>query len=345
MSSVVRASTPADQDAITALFRKAGLRPNAEPQQLHWKYWLEREDFPGPRSFVLCEGPEIIAHAGIVPGNCISTRGRRRLMHLIDWAALPSATGAGVALMKHIGQNVDALLAIGGSKDTLRLLPHLGFRGVGEALIHARPLHPLQILRQRSGTAWKRIPRVIRSGIWNWLAPRARSSEMKFARLGANELDSIAGVFPTPAATGDVIERSVAGLRYFLACPIVQVALFSISQSGRPRGYTLLAYTPGQVRLADCWIDSESPEDWQTLINCAVQAARQWPDAAELITWSSDAQHAANLRACGFHVRMHLPVSLRFRIREAGAATAPIRVQMLDNDAAYHFQGRAQLWA
>ncbi|HUL47816.1 MAG TPA: hypothetical protein VLV25_12010 [Steroidobacteraceae bacterium] len=44
MTRAIRPSTPADAEAIVALLTQAGLHPNAEPQQLYWRYWLPRGD-------------------------------------------------------------------------------------------------------------------------------------------------------------------------------------------------------------------------------------------------------------------------------------------------------------
>src|SRR5438067_415787 len=117
---------------------EVGLRANSEPEHIEWKYWRERADWPGPRSLVIARGDEILAHAAFIPGACLangqgsqghsSPAQRVRTRHVIDWAARPTATGAGVSLLKHIGQGTDALLAIGGSAQTQELLPHLGFR-------------------------------------------------------------------------------------------------------------------------------------------------------------------------------------------------------------------------
>src|SRR5277367_713063 len=102
---------------------EAGLIANTSADEQRWKYWQERPDWPGPRSYVMTRGSEILAHAALVPGVFATDSQRVRVVHLIDWAARPSATGAGVSLMKHIGRLTDALLAIGGSAQTRKILP------------------------------------------------------------------------------------------------------------------------------------------------------------------------------------------------------------------------------
>ncbi len=96
--------------------------------------------------------------------------------HVIDWAARRGQGGAGVALMKHIGQQVDSLLAFGGSDDTLRILPHIGFRpGRHGYRVRASPVPAENTERRRANLtggccrAWREI------SLWKLMAPRAES--------------------------------------------------------------------------------------------------------------------------------------------------------------------------
>src|SRR5438132_11568693 len=144
MSRSIRPSTPADAAAIVALLAQAGLRPHTEPEHLDWKYWRPRSDWPGPRSFVLTEGTAPIAHAAIVPGAWSSGSQRASVFHAIDWAARPGEAGAGATLMKAIGSQAGALIAIGGSSDSLAILPHLGLRAAGPTDLYLWTLTHLQ---------------------------------------------------------------------------------------------------------------------------------------------------------------------------------------------------------
>lgn len=344
MKRSVRPSTPADAEAIVVLLKEAGLRPHVEPAHLYWKYWRPRADFSGPRSFLLIEGSRPIAHAALVPGTGLWGTGRVRVVHVIDWAARRSAAGAGAVLMKHIGQQADVLLAIGGSADTLAILPHLGFRGAGTATGYARTLHPIRLLRgmlQHPLSAASRFARGVASALG---APGAAPSGWRARRILAGELEAIAALLPHPARGIDVLGRSADLLAHALACPIAPLQLHVVGKEERGRGYFLLSSVPGQVRIADCWVDSEDPGDWRAMVECAIAVARIDPQAAEIAGWASDPLHASALEACGFHRRLANPV----QIRPASAAAmpgAPLRVQMLDNDAAYLHEGRSEFWS
>ena len=344
MKRLVRPSTPADAPAIVALFAEVGLQPSTDPRHLQWKYWQPRADWPGPRSFVLMSGGELIAHAALIPGSCAWGAHQLPMIHVIDWMARRGEMGAGGTLMRHIGGLAGALLAIGGSAVTLRILPHMGFRPAGSATGYVRTLFPLRRLVGAGNPAWKLLPRFARSVAWTLAAPSARSSEWQARHLGSDEISHIASVLPRPAPGMTVTGRSVELFRYMLACPIVPIALFAVERAGRVRGYFVLASTPGQVRIADCWMSSDEPSDWRAMILCAVEQARHDPQAAEAVIWASDPVLAGALQACGFHARREFPIQIRSS-DVASTSAAPLRVQMLDNDAAFLHEGRNDYWA
>jgi hypothetical protein len=342
----IRPSTREDAPALATLMSEVGLRPNLEPAHLEWKYWRPRADWPGPRSFVMTRGEEILAHAAVIPGACLfgAQAHRARMLHLIDWAARPTATGAGVSLLKHVGQGTDALLAIGGSRQTLQLLPHLGFCSVGSATCYVRPLHPARILTPSGHPASTLLPRFARSVLWALQAPSGYAEGWNVRQVEPRELSHLASVLPTPGPDVMVLERSEELFRYALACPVTPMDLYLVEQAGKPRGYFLLSFAFRQARLADCWMDSEDPGDWHVLIQCAVRQAKRHPRAAELAAWASDAEFSERLRECGFHARDDLPVQIHAP-RNPDLTSHTLRVQMLDNDAAYRHQGRNELWA
>src|SRR5215469_13889374 len=303
MRDGIRASSPEDGPAISSLLSEAGLAPNPHPRLQHWKYWQEGGDWPGSRSYVLVTGGRIIAHGAIVPGTLVGNSQRMRVIHIIDWAARPSAVGAGVSLMKHVGRMADALLAIGGSEQTLRILPHIGFKTHGTATGYVRALHPLRILRRGARPKWKVLPRLARSVIWSWTAPAAHGARWEVRRVSTDQIGSLANAMPVSTGETSVLERSQNMFRHALDCPIAPMELYALMSAGIVHGYFLLARTPGQTRLADCWLDSDEPADWRALVGCAVLQAAQHADAAELAAWASEPILARALTESGFHPR------------------------------------------
>jgi hypothetical protein len=344
MKRFVRPSTPDEATSVLELFDEAGLRPNVAPQDLHWKYWQPRADWPGSRSFVMTDGQAPSAHGAVIPAWCAWGSHRIKILYVIDWAARSGAVGAGVALMKHIGQQAQALLAIGGSAQTAQILPQIGFRPLGVATGYVRTLFPMRLLRGETFPVRRLLPRFARSVAWTLAAPSAHSAEWRVHRLADDEVNTIASVFPVPARGMAVLERSAELFRYMLSCPVVPMALYAVERSGRVRGYFLLASAPGQVRIADCWIDSEEPADWRAMILCAVEQAKHDPQAAEVVILASDPLLADSLRACGFHARFEIPIQVR-PTDAVSTPPEPLRVQLLDSDAAYLHEGRNGYWA
>jgi hypothetical protein len=323
---------------------EAGLKPNFTPEALRWKYWQERRDCPGPRSFILTRGSEILAHAAVIRGTYSWNDRHVRTVHIIDWAARSSAAGAGVSLMKHLGQSSDALLAIGGSSQTLALLPHLGFRMRGSATGYVRSLHPTALLTPSVHPTWRVPPRFLRSVWWNLRAPRGGADGWQVSRVNSDELSRVAAILPRPMSGTAVLERSVELFRHSLACPIAAMSFFSMEREGRAQGYFMLALALRQARLADCWMDSSDPADWRALIHCAVREATRYPKAAELAVWASDPLLSGCLRDCGFRARNEASVQLRIT-RDPALLPPALRVQMLDSDAAYRHLDRNEFWA
>ncbi len=340
----VRPSTPQDGPAIVALMREAGLEPDADPAHMYWKYWQPRADWPAPRSFVLAEGGELLAHGALMPGTLRWGASQARLIHMIDWAAQRQAVGAGVQLMKHVGRQADLLLGIGGSEQTRKIMPLIGYRLCAEVTGFVRPLSLARRLRRIGGAHWKTVPRLARCALWSLSAPRPEPGTWRSRPIPAADVDQIVAMLPTSSAQFAALGRSPAFFRHALACPVVPVELHALEKAGRSWGYFALSYPPGQARLADLWMNSADPTDWRALVHAAVCEARRHADVAELAAWSSDPALSRVLRDCGFHARFTLPVYLR---ASAGfsAPEQPPRVQMLDNDAFYLCFGRNELWA
>ncbi len=344
MKATFRHSTPADGAGIMALLAEAGLAPGTgQPEHLHWKYWQERKDWTGSRSFVMESGDVIVAHAAVVPGTIRWGPQRFRIVQMVDWAARSDAVGAGTSLMKQIGRFVDGMLSIGGSTHTRQLVTQLGFRRYGEATGYVRPLRPLRILGSGK-VSWRLVARVVRSAAWRLSAPSADMQGRHIERLGADEFHRLAPLFPMPVRDMAVLERSEELLRHAVACPIVRVELYVLEREGHPCGYFLLALAGEQVRLTDCWMASDNLLDWRTLIQCAVHQAAQHDVAAELVTWSSDPLLSRCLSDCGFHARDRQEIALMLRGAQSFRAES-LRVQMLDADAPYLDPVRPALWA
>jgi hypothetical protein len=336
---VVRPSTPADGPAIARLV--GGWPPNLAPRQLAWKYWQAPS---GPRSFVSCVGQAVIAHAGLVPGACLTVSRRLSFAHVIDWAADRSVAGAGLALLKHVGRSFDALFAVGGSIDTVRILSVAGFQRCGKVSGFVRPLRPLGVLSDYRRNDWRIVPRLVRSLLWTVGAPAPSVRGWSARRVDRHGIGDLSSVLPAPRADLAVMERTAGSLAHALECPTARMELYAAQRGGEIRGYFLLAFVPGQARIADCWAVDTVPQDWAALVQLAIDTAKRDSGVAEIMAWSSEPVLTQALTSCGFHERHELPLSLRPG-RGSDCRIPALRVQPLDNDAAFLHQGRVELLA
>ena len=62
---------------------------------------------------------------------------------------------------------------------------------------------------------------------------------------------------------------------YMLLCPAAEFSAFQIHRGGRRKGYFLLSRVGIQVRIADIYVDSEDPADWNTAFSLATGAAAE----------------------------------------------------------------------
>lgn len=341
--SPFRPSTPEDASQIVTLFEEVGFNPNCRPQDLHWKYWRERFDWEGTRSFVLTDERRVIAHGSAVPGRIAWGEHRASILQVTDWAASPKSPSAGVSLLARIGQLADIHVSVGGSQDTREIMPLIGFKPLCGITGFVRPLRPLRIFSSGARGGWRVVARYLRSLLWKARAPSIDLAQCRVLRIEPRELALLAPVFPRPRAGVAVIERSAAVFAHALACPIVASELYGFECRGTLRGYFLLTFAPGQARVADIWTESEDPAEWRACIQCAVERAMQHRDVAEIISWASTPELSARWLECGFHARTCDPVL----VRQRGTLKIPplVHLQMLDTDAAYLHHGLPGLWA
>jgi hypothetical protein len=340
---VVRPTTPADGPAIVELFADAGIVPNTRPQDLEWKYWQPFGEWRGSRSYLLATGDRALAHCGLIPRWCSWGTHRISVVQPIDWVARSGAGGAGVTLIKRLRATTQLLLSVGGSDDTLRIVPHMGFKPVGRVTGYARPLHPLR--RRAGNSSVLPLLRVARAYAWKFTAPAARAPQWQVRALSADEAGELTPVFPVSNPRLAVLERSVELFRYMLSCPITPFTLYALERAGNLKGYFLLASSPGQVRIADCWVASEDPDDWRALVLSAVAQATRDPQAAEVVAWANDPLLSQALLAGGFQSRFHIDVQTLPSSKGGPLPQAPLRLQLLDNDGAYLHKGSREYWA
>jgi len=332
-------STPAQQQSIAAFlvatFREKPDAPFVDPLHLHWKFHEPRPDWNGSRSYVLSNGERIAAHGCACPVTFLTATGKVTSNHPIDWAAARSFPGAGVALLDKLGSMTDTLLAVGGSADTLQVLPKLGYRQACQRDVYVRVVRPWSQMRTDPyPRGWKQPLRLLRNLAWKVIAAPASFSGWSFAPA-ASFGDDILPLLPrsgdlpfTPAA------RSPQLLNYMLRCPGAAMSGYLIHERDTLRGWFLLSRVGGQGRIADLWIDSLALGDWIAAYALATQAAAADPQTFELVAAASVPMICRAIRAAGYRRYSGEPVFLRDPDSLLNQAP-PLSVALMEGDAAY----------
>jgi hypothetical protein len=286
---------------------------------------------------------EIVAHGTVVPLTSRSGELRFRMVHLIDWAAESKSVGSGVALLKRIGQSVDAILVVGGSDMTQKILPALGFKLCGHVNRFVRPLRPLRRLAGQK-LAWRLYAQSARSLVWTWQAPSGRVHGWEARRVTLDDLAASVIPWPKPGLGTMLFERTPDLIGYYLRCPATPMEFHVVAKERSVRGYFMLAFAPAQARIVDMWIDSADRQDWRTLVQLAVRQAEQNPSVAEVVSMASDPVSSQALLDCGFHARGSSPLRL-LACNKRELPDMPICFRMLDSDAAYLHNNNDEFWA
>jgi hypothetical protein len=339
-----RSTTVADESAILAVLQEAHGMPSASPmldsRHLYWKYWEPHEGWRGSRSYVLTKDERIVAHAAVVPATCVWGTNRIDILHVIDWAARPDARGAGAAIMQHLGKLADAIFTSNGSAMALQLLPFMGFKESTTTVTdYVRPVRPWLYLREIGAhVSWRVTARRVRRALWAVRTPSRPRDTRRTREINAEEVATAGIPWPTPKYGSAVLQRPWSVMSYWLRCPAVPMKLYAVEAGSNVEGYFVLAFAPGQARIVDCWLDCDVPSGWDALVSLAVEQARQHEEVAEVAATSSEPLLSQALERCGFRALVSRPLF----VRAASAVRLPdvaVRVQMLDDDAAYLHSG------
>ncbi|HTS66839.1 MAG TPA: hypothetical protein VMH28_32670 [Candidatus Acidoferrales bacterium] len=311
--------------------------PFVRPDLLQWKYDQPRPDFSGPRSYVWKGGSgEITAHACLCPVTYCLPGGEIRGSYLIDWAASRSSPGAGVSLLRTLAKGFDVLLAVGGSPETVAILPKLGYRRVSDLQFFARVVQPWRQFRSDPfPRGWKAPARLVRNTLRSraglppippdWSAHPVASFDMSCQPLLEARVHS-----PFPST-----RRTPGLMNYLIACPAALYSAALVRQKGELRGWYVVSRAGGQSRIADLWLDSNLVSDWAAAYSLALRAAAGDPATCEVVAAASiplaiEAAAAAGLRP--HHTEPVFALDPKLLLSSAPA----INATFLESDLAYH---------
>jgi hypothetical protein len=291
---------------LTRAFGITKLPPNFSPEALNWKYFSPHPWWPTSRSYILEAEGRIAAHGCVAPVRFAAGERVLESMVIIDWASGKIAPGAGLLLFQRCMElQNSSLLAIGGSSDTVRILPRLRwFAPQADFHWYARPLKPWRrFLRSKRGLRdflkfsrnlqWRLFPSLPAPG--GWTCRPARADDPVF----------------TPAGDFIPILRTRSWLDYLCACPVAKCRLWILEHEGVPRGHSLVADIGGSARVADFALAGlPAPEAATQAFSALVRALDADGGLVEIVAGSSLAQDASAFQACGLRHRQSAPVWL-----------------------------------
>jgi hypothetical protein len=342
ISSMDAVQTSPEQRAAVAQLLRSVFGPGLSlsllsPEFLEWKFFSSLPGSTGSHSYVVGTLEEIQSHVCEWPISFLSPSGEVQSCHLIDWAARPKAKGAGVLVYRHVMEQRETVLAIGGSAYAMKLLPKLGFRPHGTFDMFARVVRPWRQYRSRPQRAgWRDIARLVRNAMWS-IKPLA-VSEHEWRATPASDVNDLPDqAFRVPASTFCFGVRSALWLQHLLDCPVMNCSLFTLSKANVPRGYFLLNQIAGQCRIADLAVDSEAPRDWEAAYRVAVYTAGRRKTTCEIsavssLPWLSDA-----LRSIGFRLRRQSQVML-YDPAQRLVNAPPLHLRMTDSDCCFLYE-------
>ena len=331
----VRLAASSEMSAVSSFLRDRFHLPAAagflDARHLAWKYWIERPDWNGSRSFTARHDGAIVAHVATWPTRIRLPDRVIPAAHLIDWASDPKYPGAGIWLLRRVHRNVPILIATGGTDITRRTLPVLGFRPFGEITSFARPLRPIGQALTTIDRTWRLPARLLRNSVWRYAPGTAPPRDWSAAPAEPHEIQD--AIWPAPSSSRAVMARDAAFYDYVLASPSTRHRLFALRHGRDTAGYFCLAYARHVARIADLWVASSAPDDWTAAFRIAAAVAAQTRDMYEVTAWASTALARDALSRAGFRVRDRSTLSV---LGDASLLEGrELHVQMLDCDASF----------
>ena len=312
MNLSLRPTTSDDLSELRQLMQRAfNIGPDApfmDSPVMAWKYWDRRDDWDGPRAYVLEQDGVIVAHAGIYP--LTFSAGEVRGVRMMDWVAAKEYPGAGLALLRKLDNMFDFIYSIGGSEKLRKITEAYGYVEYVRQWKGARPLRPLQQALRHQYRNWKLAPRLIRNFIWSLPKP---SDSCSYRGWGAEEItpDLVSEDFYSQnMAIAYFSPRPPAFFEYLLRCPVMPMRLYGIHDDRGPKGHFAIGVLRGQARLAGMWLREPDADAFQAAFSLAQQAAMQLDGAFEIMAAGTEGLSEGYAARSGLRIMTHTPIYL-----------------------------------
>jgi hypothetical protein len=345
MKSSFRPTSIGDLNALRQfLARSFGVGPDIpswDPAVMSWKYWDRRDDWTGPRGYVLERDGVIVAHAGIWPMTLGAGDDTVQGIQMIDWAAAKESPGTGLALIQKLASMFDFIYSIGGSEMTCKVLPAFGFSQYTREWRGVRPLRPLRQIVTHQTRTWKLVPRLIRN--WFWAMPKGSSPYKNWRAIEIAPQEILGAIYLARVADARFSPRSPAFFEYLLRCPVARFSLYGIVDRGELRGHFAISVLRGQARVAGVWLREPSREAWAAAYFLARQTALRLKGAYEIVAVGSEGASRSGAAEAGFRI-MQGPFVYLLDKHGKLSLSPEFQFQLCDDDAAFSDTGTASYW-
>ena len=307
-----------------------------QPEVLRWKAFHPHPLWTGSRSYVVRAEDRIVAHGCLIPCEVLTGAEPLRGARIIDWAANRKFPGTGSRIFNGILQLLDVVFAVGGSSDTLRILPLIGFQQTQGGAGYARVIRPLRRWRMSSDSSWKGPARAARDLLR--LAKPAHSAGAEWSIRRVTRFDETAApVMPQAPGPGGFMpcRRTPELLNYLLACPAAAMEGYLLFRGGHMAGYAVLSRVGQECRLAEVWIASSGAGDWADAYAVAATAAARAPETTMLTARAFSPVLSASLEGAGFRTTTVEPLFRKERQPDTWPDDRMIELGMLDDDYFY----------
>ncbi|MEO8051851.1 MAG: hypothetical protein ABI833_15645 [Acidobacteriota bacterium] len=344
MKSSLRPTSVDDLDALRQFLARAfglGLEaPFLDRATLAWKYWERRDDWTGPRGYILERDGAIVAHAGIWPMTF--NAGAIRGVQMIDWASDKEAPGAGLALVQKMSAMFDFMYSIGGSEMTCKVLPAFGFVEYAQEWKGVRPLRPVQQILTHQTRTWKLVPRLVRNSMW--AMPQGVSPHKSWKALEILPEEVSLEFCPPSAAAANFSPRPPAFFEYLLRCPVARFRLYGILDEGEAKGHFAVGVVRGQARIAGVWLRQPTCEAWTAAYLLAQQTAMRMKEACEIVAVGSEGPSRLGAVQAGFRI-LQGPVVYMLDKKKKLSLSPEFQFQLSDDDGAFLDTGATAYWS
>lgn len=340
MPTQFSAASPSQQTAVVKFLLDvfdADPRLNSfQPGVMAWKYFLPHPAWSEPRSFLLQKDQEIVGHGGVWPIRLGLGSDGIEAIHLVDWAASSSVLGAGVHVLRSMSQMAPVMVTIGGSVDTRKILPKLGYRSGGALRRFVRVVRPFLQLRTRTRQDWKAPVRFLRNSRDLFTPIPGFPAHWTVERL-AQFGEEMEPVLHAPSPLGEISPvRTVAGLNHMLACPAAEFSGFAVRDHSVAIGYFILAKVGHQARIVELKINASDPDQWRRICAAAARTAAEDPDVAELVAGTSSQTVGNTWERLGFHPRRQDPILYLDREKRLSPGTT-LNLNLIDGDVCFMY--------